>query len=1034
MRILSLGVIIFILCVKALANDYQITVYTRHQGLPQDYVYTLLQDQKNYLWVGTGNGLVKFDGKTFLHYKTSSGLKEDFITASCITPFGERIFSHFGGNISSFYNGQFKSYTTKKVTTASITNIIFRNNFLWVGTKEGEVMAIHNHNKSIKKWLLGQYESVEFIDSTKNASNILVATEALIYLLEYNSTNKTEKITKYRVPDGSGIKSISRLNSRKWLVASQDNNIYILEDSENGLKFSNLSMSKFSANIGFIHSTGNNRFWLTNDDGLWTEYKYFQNNAIQISTVKLPANFSHMVPNLMFEDNEGNVWIGTFGSGLIKLSIKRSIFYSLGPQSETKVNSVLMSSSNDILLGTNHGIYQSTPNLGKFSLRNVKLNDGVVSICEVTKNEFIIATENSVVYRWDPSNDKLISWTIPISGQDKVKQIVRDRDNNIWIATSSGAILFDVKRKQFRIFTMEDGMAHNYVYCVFPDSHGRVWFGTHKSGLSYYNGKKIITLQSPLDNSGLDINCFSEDNNGNVWVGTSGQGLFLIDKQDKFIKFISTADGLLSDYIYFFQKDLQGATWVGHKNGLERIITNPHNNAVISDYSQYIAEKELTQATYQTKESSNIWIGGLNVCIRFDVSPENKSPIGSYVDISDLKLNYDNINWSERGKIKYQNEIPDNLIFKHNENLLTFTFNGISFSYNEKLRYQYKLSGFDDNWSLLTEQNFVTYNKLPPGSYTFLVKSRNYAGIWSSQPTSLHFQITPPYWETWWFRILFFLILIISVYLFIKIRTSTLRKRNQALEIEKNKLENEIKERKLVESKLLKSELSLTNTNQELSTLIYRASHDLRGPVSTISGLVNVAHLHIADKESLNFFDMINTSVARLDQILKKLFLVSEIKQNDIIPEIFSIRNSLETVISSFKSEIKEKNFKIVYKGEDLNFCSDKKLFETIVKNIVDNSFTYNRKSDPELIVQITRIEDSVLINFWDNGKGIKSEHQIKIFDMFYKASDLSKGNGLGLYIAKNAIQLLKGEISVSSKENEFTQINVSIPEYQKKS
>lgn len=1028
-RRLSIGFVLFICSSILWANDYEVTFYSRHQGLPQDYVYSLMQDKKNYLWIGTGNGLARFDGKTFLHYRTTNGLREDFITSSTIYPDGTRLFSHFNGDISSYYNGIFAPLTALPPSNTSINKIFLdKRESLWAGTREGEVFFFNKKNEQIKRWNLAEYESVNFIDSLRG-DQLLVATDAAIYRFKWDLVSTQPTFTKYQVPDSSGIRSISRIDDKSWLVYTQESQLYLVTFKGDQPVFSSLNET-ISKDIKFVQALANNRFWVFTNTGKWIEYKKMGDSFAVISTVSHIDIPTQLVPNVLYEDNEGNIWIGTFGSGLLKFSLKRSTFYSLGTNLELKVNAMLMTSPKSILVATNKGLFQSTKDLARFEkLHNKIASQGIISICQIEENVFLVATESSKLYKWYFQNDVWKEWPLPLTEQDKIRQVTTDKAGNIWIATSTGALLFERTKNKFKILTMEDGMAHNYVYAIFTDSKDRVWFATHKSGLSYYNNNKVTTIKSPLENTGLDINCFTEDKEGNIWIGTSGQGVFIINKRGDFVKSISSADGLVSDHVYFFQKDLSKSVWIGHKNGLDRVL-RIGNSYLISDYSQYLGNKELSQSNYSMLAGNDIWLGGTNSCIRLNVNPENKSPEGSFVDISDLKLNYDNINWAER-HINYNNEIPDYINFKYSENLLTFSFSGISFSYNDKLRYQYKLEGFDDKWSLLTEQNFVTYNKLPPGSYTFLVKSRNYAGIWSPHPTELHFTILPPYWETWWFRMLAVLLIVSTIYIVIKVRTANLKRRNEVLEIEKIKLEKEINERKLVESKLLKSELSLRNTNQELNTLIYRASHDLRGPVSTISGLVNVAHLRVQDAESISFFNMINTSVDKLDQILKKLFLVSEIKQSDIQPDVFDVVDVVKEVLESLKADIKAKEFHTSIENTMKRpFCTDKKIVETIVRNLLDNSLTYFRKNEREIAIFLGQEDKNLVIKVVDNGKGIRAEHIEKVMDMFYKASDLSKGNGLGLYIVKNAVHLLKGEITIKSKENEFTSVEIHIPEY----
>ena len=1015
------------------ANEYQITHYTQHQGLPQDYVYSLMQDNKNYLWIGTGSGLAKYDGKQFLHFDTKDGLRHDFITSSKLLPNGERLFAHFNGEISSFFNGRFSSFSSNNIINASINNMFYdKMDRLWAGTKEGELLLIENGRKKLKKWIIGEYESINFIDTVSSTNLLLLSTESHLQLFNTEDATKKPIVCKETVPDNGSILNISRLNTNSWLMSTSDSHLYVVKVVNAKFVFEELILPDFSnKNIVFASSLGKNKFWVFSDKGAWKEYRIFGSSISLLSTIIDPDFNKEIVPNVLFEDNEGNIWVGTFGNGLFKFALKRSTFFKISRESDAKVNTLYFESGQGLIIGTSKGLFELTDATKPFERVKNKLgNVGIVSICLFEKDIFLVATDNSKIYFWNKTNDTWNEWDIPVTEQDKIKQITKDKKGNVWIATSTGAILYDFDRKQFKILTMRDGLAHNYVYSIYPDSKGKIWFVTHKSGLSYYLGKKIISIKSPLENSGLDINCFIEDNDGRIWVGTSGQGIFVVDGQGNFVNYLSTKEGLVSDFVYFFQKDEQGVIWVGHKNGLSKISTSIKNGIFISDYSQYLDGNELTPSAYSGNVGNDIWLGGIGKCIKLNINSENKSPEGSYVDISNLKLNYEQINWSDYGNINYTNETPDFIKFAHSDNLLTFSFNGISFSFNDQLRYQYKLEGFDDNWSLLTEQTFVSYNKLPSGKYVFLVKSRNYAGIWSAKPTSLHFEILPPYWETWWFRILVILFVFVLVYSIIKIRTSTLKNRNKALEIEKIKLENEILERKRIESKLIRSEISLKNTNQELSTLIYRASHDLRGPVSTISGLVNVAKLRIVEAESLSFFGMINTSTEKLDMILKKLFLVSEIKQNEIHPEVFNLKTLVLDVLHNFAESIKEKGFQV--EVDDLllrDFCTDKKLFETVIKNVIDNSLMYSRKLGGQLVITLDVSGNELVLKIWDNGKGIKPDLIEKVFDMFYKASDISKGNGLGLYIVKNIVQILNGEIFIKSKEHEYTIVEVHIPE-----
>ena len=139
-------------------------------------------------------------------------------------------------------------------------------------------------------------------------------------------------------------------------------------------------------------------------------------------------------------------------------------------------------------------------------------------------------------------------------------------------------------------------------------------------------------------------------------------------------------------------------------------------------------------------------------------------------------------------------------------------------------------------------------------------------------------------------------------------------------------------------------------------------------------------------------------------------------------------------VLNTFVDPIKERDFQV--EVDDLimrDFCTDRKLFETVIRNVIDNSLMYCRKSGGQVVITLDEYGAELVVKMWDNGKGIKAELINKVFDMFYKASDISKGNGLGLYIAKNSVQMLNGEIFISSKEHEFTIVEVHIPEIKTK-
>ncbi|PCH96341.1 MAG: hypothetical protein COB85_03645, partial [Bacteroidetes bacterium] len=230
---------------------------------------------------------------------------------------------------------------------------------------------------------------------------------------------------------------------------------------------------------------------------------------------------------------------------------------------------------------------------------------------------------------------------------------------------------------------------------------------------------------------------------------------------------------------------------------------------------------------------------------------------------------------------------------------------------------------------------------------------------------------------------------------------------------------------------LKKTEEQLKAKNSELDTFVYRASHDLRSPIASIQGLVHLALKEVKDKAALKYFDLIGTAIAKQDEILEDLTQVTIIRQGEVELKSFKPKPFIEEIVRSFKEHAIFQRAKFQIKDNTTkNIISDERLLKTILRNLIENALKYRKSKSQNSFVNISIAQgaDNVKITIEDNGMGIPEKYQEKIYDMFFRATQLKSGTGLGLYIVKSALEKLDGSIKVESKEKVGTTFTLNIP------
>lgn len=496
---------------------------------------------------------------------------------------------------------------------------------------------------------------------------------------------------------------------------------------------------------------------------------------------------------------------------------------------------------------------------------------------------------------------------------------------------------------------------------------------------------------------------------------TEFHGVFLVDTTDfSFQKWnVPVNEGLIKyglydgivwdDSTYVFSGIDKGVVWANSSGDSLRVINK--DNGISTNYMC-----ELFQDT-----RGNLWLptDGLNYLTWPDKQGiENFNTLLRYIEVDDSST--------------YVNTTSGDFIINQHGPIGSLVFHFATPGYDKiDLEYSYYLEGYEGNWSAWKSDVKKEYTNLEDGSYIFHVKARLQNGKVST-PASINFNIPILWYQTSWAYALAVLVLSLLIWIGIRIRTIHLKTLNKRLE---EIIKDRTKELVTQREQLYASNEELIVTNNELDNFVYRSSHDLIAPLKSLKGLINITQNEKAEKNRITYFKMMNTSIAKLEEFIKSILEYSTNANGEIDKREIDLNQMLDSVVDDLVYF--DNAQKVALKrhfDKNLTFVSDPKRVKIIISNLIANAIKYHDYSQQNPHIEVTATRDNGQLNICiaDNGQGIDSEHLNKIFNMFYRGSDSSEGSGLGLYIVRDTIQKLNGDISVESTINEGTTFSLT--------
>ncbi len=767
----------------AFSQAYQIKIYGVDNGITQPYVYSVNQDKKGYLWAGTGDGACKFDGISFKSYYASDGFAENFVTASFKDNARNLWIGHNQGGIT-FYDGKtFKVINTSGFSKSPVTSIVSdEKGGVWCATQNDGIFRISKaFEVDVFKMEFNQF-TIFSIAQIKN-NQLLVGTAEGLMLYDITSDKRKLVFSKLieQIPETKIQCIIKKNNSGSFWIGTEDEGLFLLTPSssdKNSFKASpignNLSV-KFS-NVQDVHEDKLSNLWLAT----------FGSGVVKLILSSSSLKFEEFVQfseeselgnkytKCIYADHEGNIWVGTYGTGLVKLQDNCFTFYShLDKRYSNSITAICIDEKAKWFGGENGLIKMDIGSKTKwefFNNSNGFVDDKVTSIFKADSNSLIVGTDKYGAFRMNIEKKSFTK--IALSEDQLCKSInyITGNGEALWIATKGG--IFKLKPKINIHFTTESGLTHNNINQIVLGSNNKLWVATHSNYISYIDSENDIKNILIFNGSDLiNVSGILEDDKKNIWVATMGNGVFKI--KDNVISKYTVENGLKSNYCYSIVKDGSNNIWIGHRLGLSRIKTEKNEIDVFDKNEGILGDCNLTSSF--TDFEGYTWFGTTLGCAKFDPHKDVKNLIPPIVNVTSFKINDKEVDYTRDTILPYDNY------------RLRIDFVGITFKSSTHIQFQYKLEGYDVDWSDKTNNAFAQYGKLSDGEYTFLLRAFNNDGVSNQSPFKIKIVIADPIWKKAWFIILCIAIIIYGFYLVIKIRERNHRK----FELELQKALNE---------------------------------------------------------------------------------------------------------------------------------------------------------------------------------------------------------------------------------------------------
>ncbi len=855
--------LLFLTCIY-LASHGQFARFrhiTVEAGLTQNYVTCFVQDKKGFIWIGTNDGLNKYDGKKIYTFKANIDDSSTIIHNSIRCLYADEDDNLWGGTGGG---GMFKiDLKTLKVTNFfpdSIKTNALPNGYvntiieaepgkLFIATFDG-LNVFDKKTGNFTLYKNGGKNHVPFLSNnlrymTRGKDGHLWCSNPGKGITEYDpKTGKCDYYTtdtKLKLLSNSPKTVYCDSKGRIW-VSCWANGSLVIDKKNNQVYYPHDTVShpfkklvKAFLVSAFYEDKKGNIWFATAEHGLGKfdainqGLSLFENNKDDAETINDNTTFS------ILEDRSGLIWCGTWkgGANVLDPHVLNFGYYKHesnkpGSLNNNSVFTIRPKSDHEVFIGTNAGVSIFDCKTKTISLLPIdeqkenflRHNTIVLSVYPDDDGSIWIGSFGAGIYRYYPGKNNYDVY-LPSADSNSFSYhsstcIVKDKRNRLWFATELGFNIYNHEKNNFtRVQTagQPDGLSSNYITSLAVDKDGKFWVGTLANGLNLFDPEtgKSETIFKDKKNVMADVGITTLiiDSKGILWMGTS-IGLFSLDTKSRELTSYTDLHTIFANQIASIQEDNTGFIWVTNQQGICKL--NPQTE----EFTIFTTEHGLQGRQFGLDASCNLpngylFFGGLNGFNMFnpsDITLNKTPPNVVLTGFTALNKAY---------KLPFDPSFTNELTLSYKNYFFEFDFAALDFTDPNKNQYAYKLEGFNENWVNIGNEQKVTFTNLDPGDYILLIKASNNDGFWG-EPLKIKLTITPPFWRTMWFYILCAVVAGLLIYTYIKRRERSLREEKENLEkkVEERTAELSIEKQKVEEAhKDMKDSINYAKRIQE---------------------------------------------------------------------------------------------------------------------------------------------------------------------------------------------------------------------------
>jgi ligand-binding sensor domain-containing protein/DNA-binding response OmpR family regulator/anti-sigma regulatory factor (Ser/Thr protein kinase) len=1102
-----------VLFLKAQTGNYNIYNYSTENGLQTNNYQYVYQDSYGFLWLASFDGLFRWDGysfKKYFHDEKNALSLDNNIIYSIFEDSKKRLWIGTIGGLNLYDRARdgFIKCRIRRQDEKTPVNVIRedRHHRLWLGTSDG--LCKYDYDKKQTEWFFNQTNDDVIFCMTIDASDNIWAGTFDGGVKKFSPSTQTFTLFRHQEGNNHTVSS----NKIKSILADHANNIWV-GTADKGISVLNnrgqvvTQYHNFSKNhsvnqdaINCLYEDKKQTIWI----GVEREPLYYINRQTPTPTVltgMVHTNDRNRFISIssILEDNFGNTWFATSGNGLFYTNNQKNAFknYLQDPSVvhglETSTITCFYEDNRGLIwMGTDRGgLLQFNPTRNSFfvytSASHQLSSNAINDIKGDQYGKLWIGTWGGGVMRFDPLTGYVKSYLHNPSDNNSliyndVKAVLPD-DSLVWIGThGEGLTAYDLKRNRFINYknnTLFPFQMHDptWINHLFRDSRKRLWISTY-SGVFVFDGKKLTQFEHTATASSISsnsVNMVTEDKTGKIWVISEYGGLDQFDEKSRsFIRFTEKYN--LPVTMKAIATDQHNRLWISSNDGLIAFDQSTHT------VKRYTASDGLQGNTFFQKaallsKNGLLYFGGpqgFNVFHPDSIKPIN---IPSYFYFTDLYINNQLQAPGQKGSpLKEVLSLTHQLILAPRQSFFSIEFVSLNFYSPSKTQYAYQLEGLNDQWINLKTERKVSFTNLDPGTYVLKIKYTNADGEWNTVPATLTIVILPPWWRTWWFELFLFLLFSGSLTGFFYLRVSYIKKRNRFLKAEVEKRTAELNEANafLIEQndeiklqkerlevsneeilrqsdKILAQQKHITDQNQVLESTVDELrkinntkdhlfsilAHDLKNPVSALTGISDFMKnnfFKLGKKEIQENLDSIYNSCNAVYDLLINLLNWSRTQSKNIeyTPTDFSIGEILQKNAALHEQQSMNKHIQLeLHTNTTHRVFADYNMTDTVVRNLISNSIKFTEYNGT---VRVDSAEegDHIIISISDDGVGMGKEQIEKLFSIdknnISTGTAGEKGTGLGLIITREFVQINKGQIRVESEPGKGSSFYITLP------